>query len=147
VCVGGGGKWVFAAPPTPFLQLIPVVIQQRRLLHWSPSSSMVQDKCTVLRDQVIEAVDPVLADRGEQVDGEEQVGGGDAAPPLGVQVVRHLAQQRGPASNRNKDDYKCRCCILANRKVERQVKVLIKNLAILFLCPSSFCLYHSKFRC
>jgi hypothetical protein len=60
---------------------------------------MVQDKC-VLGDQVVEAVDPVLADGGEQVDGEEQVGGGDAAPPLGVQVVRHLAQQRGPVNNR-----------------------------------------------
>ncbi len=75
----------------------------------------MQGKCTVqsiLGDQVVEAVDPVLADGGEQVNGEEQVGGGDAAPPLGVQVVRHLTQQRGPAHDRNKDDYKCRCCIL-----------------------------------
>jgi len=31
------------------------------------------------------------------------------------------------------------------RKVEQQVKVLIKNLAIFFLCPSKhFCRYRSK---
>ncbi len=34
-------------------------------------------------------------------------------------------------------EFRCLCCSLsAKRKVERQVKVLIKNLAIFFLCPS-----------
>ncbi len=54
-----------------------------------------------LGHQVIEAVDSILPHRAEQVDREEEVGGGDAAPPPGVQVVWHLAQQRGPVQNKH----------------------------------------------